>query len=300
MAQTPAIGRSLELYYVDGDPDGLITARTFNWTGQVLVVPRTRLAEGLKREEAGCAGVYFLLGERDGEPLAYIGESEAVGIRLRDHDLKKDWWSSVVFVTTAANELNKAHVKYLEARLVEEARALKLTPLDNDRAPNRPSLSEADRGKMEAFLQSLMLVLPAVRVDMFVQRSRPQAKVPSPAIVAAAGVDAFDLESRKHGIQASALLTAGEFVVQAGSTTRAAWEGTTTAESGYAKLHRELIRSGVIKLGPDDAVFAQAYAFKSPSAAAAVILGRPANGAIEWRTASGLTYKEWEKQRLAG
>ncbi len=43
------------------------------------------------------------------------------------------------------------------------------------------------------------------------------------------------------------------------------------------------------------------YAFKSPSAAAAVVNGRPSNGNAEWRIrASGKTYKDWEEEKLAG
>ncbi len=60
---SPTVGRSLELYYIDGRPDGMLTAEMFNWTGHVLMAPRTQLAEALARAEAGYAGVYLLLGE---------------------------------------------------------------------------------------------------------------------------------------------------------------------------------------------------------------------------------------------
>lgn len=66
---SPATGRSLELYYIDGRPDGMLTAEMFNWTGHVLMTPRTQLSQALGRTEAGYAGVYLLLGEREGEPL---------------------------------------------------------------------------------------------------------------------------------------------------------------------------------------------------------------------------------------
>ena len=65
------MGRSLELYFIDDRPDGMLTAEVFNWTGHVLRSPRTRLAGALKRPEASRTGVYVLIGERDGEPLAY-------------------------------------------------------------------------------------------------------------------------------------------------------------------------------------------------------------------------------------
>ncbi len=95
-------GRSLELFYIDGHADGMLTAELYNWTGHVLMAPRTQLADALQRPEPRCTGVYLLLGELDGEPRAYIGESDDVGHRLKSHDVKKDWWTSVVFVDRRA------------------------------------------------------------------------------------------------------------------------------------------------------------------------------------------------------
>jgi hypothetical protein len=40
-------GRSLELYFIDGRPDGMLTAEVFNWTGHVLVTPRTQIGAAL-------------------------------------------------------------------------------------------------------------------------------------------------------------------------------------------------------------------------------------------------------------
>src|SRR5665213_2900992 len=109
-------GQSLELFFIDGTPDGMMTAEIFNWTGHVLVTPRIRLVEALKREKSGFTGVYILLGDSDGSNLvrAYIGESEDVASRIRNHDANRDWWTQAVLITSAANSLNKAHVKYIE------------------------------------------------------------------------------------------------------------------------------------------------------------------------------------------
>ena len=116
-------GQSLELFFVDGTPEGILTAQIFNWTGHVLVTPRIRLAEALKRDEAGFTGVYILLGDSDDGNLvrAYIGESDDVATRIRNHDANRDWWTQAILITSAANSLNKAHVRYLESRLIEEA-----------------------------------------------------------------------------------------------------------------------------------------------------------------------------------
>jgi hypothetical protein len=36
---TRAAGRSLELFFIDGIPEGMLTAEVFNWTGHVLMAP---------------------------------------------------------------------------------------------------------------------------------------------------------------------------------------------------------------------------------------------------------------------
>ena len=308
-----ATGRSLELYYVDGQPDGMVTAELFNWTGHVLMAPRTQIGAALKRTESSYAGVYLLIGEQDDVPRAYVGEGEDIAERIRAHDVRKEWWTNVVLVTAAANKLNKAHVRYLEARLIAEARATGRVPLDNATNPMPPLLSEADIAKMEAFLDNLLVVLPAVRVDMFIQRARPSipasfatstsrtsTRLDTPA--ASASDARFHLENRKHRLRATAVMREGEFIVEAGSTARGEWAGHDGHT--YSQLYGELVRAGVLVVADGNCVFSQNYAFRSPSAAAAVVNGRASNGQVEWRTDdAGLTYRDWEasalKQELA-
>lgn len=294
----PVEVKSLELYFIDGKPDGMLTAEVFNWTGHVLVTPRTQIAQALSRREARFTGVYVLIGEKDGEALAYIGEAEDISERIRSHDARRDWWTTAVLVTSAANSLNKAHVKYLESRLVEIARTAGKTKLENGNTPPRPSLSEAAQANMESYLEYLLVVLPALRVDLFMISRRSVVQVVSVSGVHESDVT-FELNLRKHGITASAILQGGEFVVRAGSSARREWAGVGTESSGYALLHAELLRSGVLVNQGDHCVFSSDYAFASASAAAAVVCGRPANGTLEWKVqGESATYKEWEARQL--
>lgn len=295
---TAVTGRSLELHFFDGRPDGMLTAEVFNWTGHVLVTPRIRLKEALARPLSSFTGVYLLLGERDGKPLAYIGESEDVAARMKNHEAKVDWWTTAVLVTSAANNLHKGHVKFLESRLVEEAKKVGIMPLANANTPPRPRLSEAARANMEAFLDYLFMVLPAVRIDMFVQNVRP-ASFAANGVHAASPLTRFTLDYPSQGLKAVAVLEDGEFIVQAGSQARSSWEGQEKATSTYANLHDDLKRSGVLTFNGDHCVFTENYAFSSPSAAAAVVYGRQAQGTTAWKTSTGQTYKDWEATQLA-
>lgn len=293
--------QSLELFFIDGKPDGMLTAEVFNWTGHVLMTPRTQLSAALMRTEARYTGVYLLLGEDDNGPLAYVGEGEDIGYRIKSHDTKKDWWTSAVLITSAANNLNKAHVKYLESRLVEEARRIGKTALDNGNTPPRPSLSEAALANMENFLEYILMVLPALRIDSFLVNTRPRSQARQSMIDAqrADAAPIFVLSTPKYGIQATAVLENGELVVQSGSICRGEWS-KGTAKHNYAKLFFELVKIGVLQIKDGKGRFTENYAFKSPSAAAAVVNGRPANGTTEWRLkGSGKSYKDWEEEKLA-
>lgn len=290
-------GRSLELFFIDGRPDGMLTAEVFNWTGHVLRLPRTQLKQALQRPETKYTGVYVLIGERDGTPLAYIGESEDLGERLRSHAAKKDWWDTAILITSAANNLHKGHVKYLEARLVEIAREVGTMPLDNGNTPPRSSLSEAATSNMESFLETLQMVLPAIRVDMFLNKARPAPEVPDAQPDMASGEIIFAIRSSKTGVDARAILKDGEMEVQAGSIGRVI---VNKSSHSYTKLIEELRAVGIIETDQAQCTFVKSYAFSSASAAAAAILGRSANGREEWKLESdGRTYAEWEADELA-
>jgi hypothetical protein len=95
------------------------------------------------------------------------------------------------------------------------------------------------------------------------------------------------------------VLINGEFIVKAGSTARLKWEGQRSKTSSYGLLHEDLLRTGVLKIVEMHCVFTENYAFKSPSAAASVVAGRPANGPNSWKLEDGSqTYKDWEAGKL--
>ena len=290
-------GRALQLFLVDGRPDGLVSAEIFGWTGHVLQVPRGRLKQALGRSESSHTGCYILLGEDENGP-AYIGESDSLGKRLLQHAGQKDWWESAVLITTTANNLHKAHVKYLESRLVELSRAAKQKRLENGNTPPRPTLSEADRANMEAFLDMLQVVLPALRVDILINPKL--AKTTPDAQDSDAALPRFALTNKKNAIDAKAVLDGSAMVVAEGSTARAEWVGAPQHNIGYQNLRTKLLQDGVLAKEAGHVRFTDGYAFSSPSAAAAVILGRAANGRTEWKHEdTGQTLKEWEEKQLS-
>ena len=123
---------TIKLFLPYGDAKRLRVGEVSNWTGKALAAPRTELDDLLFREEAESAGIYFLFGSdpESGDALAYVGEAEVIRDRLRQHKAKDFWNALVVFVSKDEN-LTKAHIRYLENRLLQEAKESSKINLNN-------------------------------------------------------------------------------------------------------------------------------------------------------------------------
>ena len=276
---------SLRIFVADGDPDGLRIVDKSNWIGKALVFPRALLPQVKARPELAQTGVYLLLGPRpDGEgDMLYVGEGDPIRPRLESHYAQKDFWTRAIgFTTTMAGQLNKAHVQFLESRLIALARAAKRMPLDNANQPAEPSLSEADRADMEVFLGHMLGMLPVLGVHAFEQAPKAPAVKAGPV-----------LSCKGKGVQATGYEASQGFVVRAGS--QAVVDSAPSMAQhvrGMFDLRQELISNGVLAMQGGLFQFTQDYTFSAPSTAAAVVLGRSANGRVEWKASDGRTLKE--------
>ena len=283
---------SLRIFVADGDPDGLRIVDKSNWIGKALVFPRALLPQVKARPELAQTGVYLLLGPRpDGEgDMLYVGEGDPIRPRLERHYAEKDFWTRAIgFTTGSAGQLNKAHVQFLESRLMALARAAKRMPLDNANQPAEPSLSEADRADMEVFLGHMLGMLPVLGVHAFEQAPKAPAAKAGPV-----------LTCKGKGVQATGYEASQGFVVRAGSQAVADTVPSMAQHvRGMYDLRQELTSNGVLAMQGALYQFTQDYSFSSPSTAAAVVLGRSANGRIEWKAADGRTLKELQEAEAA-
>ncbi|MEI7608981.1 MAG: GIY-YIG nuclease family protein [Rhodospirillaceae bacterium] len=299
-------GRSLRLFLADGTPGGIITAEIMNWIGHVMVAPRSRLPDLIRRSESGRTGIYFLTGsDPDGtfKPLVYLGETDNVGKRLAQHnkDENKDFWDRVCVVTSKDQNLTKAHVRYLESRLIAIATEAGRAKLVNGTAPDYGLLPESDLADMEFFIEQVRIVLPVLGMEFL----RDAPKLPTiPLVVTSAGVvvvseaPVFELlKPRLPDLRAEAQEMEGDFVVLAGSLARADSPHST---NHYRRLRDALKSDGTLQPEAGHLRFTRNTAFRSPSAAAAVILDRNDNGRTSWcLKGTDKTYADWQEDQVA-
>ena len=273
---------TLKLFLASGDPKRLRTAELSNWTGKAVAAPRVDFEKLLAREESLGTGVYFLTGvdPETNEKAIYIGEAESIKERIKHH-LSKDFWNHVSFFVTKDENLTKAHVKYLEGRLIDIARSTERTTVMNSQGSGA-RLPESDREEMEVFLEKMQQVLPVLGVDAFVQRGSEKEEQEKDDI----------LFCKIKGLTAKGYLTPNGMVVLQGS--RAVLEVRDSASKYPSVLvqRNKLIEEGVLAEQGVAFVFSKDVEFSSPGAAAATIHGGSANGLTSWVNSGGIQLKQ--------
>ncbi len=165
-------GKTIKTYLIDGAPNGRLACELSNWTGKIYKIPRTLIKESIERKELNSTGVYILFGKDPSDPdteMAYIGETEDIMDRFRDHLDKKEFWNESLAIISKDDNLNKAHVKYLEFRMYEIAISVGRYRLDISRIPTRPTISESDIAEMEEFLYNMKLLINSLGYKVFEQ-----------------------------------------------------------------------------------------------------------------------------------
>ena len=206
----------------------------------------------------------------------------------------KDFAERVCIVTSKDANLTKGHIRYLEARLIEVASKAGRVVLDNGTRPPVPALPEADISDMEFFLSQIAVVLPILGFD-FLRPTRPIATV-GVVHIADAGLRLILKPEKEPLPLAMAIYKDTDFVVLKDSRAR---QDTPETVNPYRRHRQALIESA--RLQPDGRgyVFTSDTPFSSPSAAAAVILDRAANGRLEWRIeGGGQTLKDYQELLL--
>ncbi|MDP3798234.1 MAG: GIY-YIG nuclease family protein [Polaromonas sp.] len=278
---------TIKLFLPHGDAKRRRVAEVSNWTGKALAAPRTELDDLLAREELESSGVYFLLGVNPdtGEPQAYIGEAEVIRDRLKQHKAKAlDFWTSVVVFVSKDENLTKAHIRYLEHRLLSESRLAGRYQLENSNGSN-PKLPESDREDMEVYLSRIRQVLPVLGSDLLTPiAGSNKPSQPQPRLICKIK------NALAHGKR-----TEDGFVVFVGSTAVHALRPSAETQHPFVvALRQKLVQDGTLVENEGLYLFTKDTEFSSPSAAAAVVHGGGANGLTAWRDSSGKTLKDLE------
>jgi RNA polymerase subunit RPABC4/transcription elongation factor Spt4 len=301
-------GRSIRIFLVDGTPTGIMTTEIMNWIGKVVVAPRTQLVNLAQRNEVKRTGIYALVGEDPSSPFkdkVYIGESDNVLKRLTQHnsDSTKEFWSRTVIVISKDENLTKAHVRYLESRLIQISTQAGRATLENGTSPDAPSLPEPDIADMEYFLEQLLTLLPVLNFPFATTAptistvSETQVGQSAPTVATNAS-PIFVASSSEYNAEAQEI--EGQFVILKGSKIKKETKSSLGAK--YRDIREQLIKDGTLteKLDGVSLQLTLNVSVSSPSGAASIITGTSVNGREFWKVqGSGQTYNQWDQERIA-
>ena len=265
---------TIRIFLAEGNPTGLRTLETMNWGGRGIIIPRESMDVSQSRDDLEAQGVYFLLGENEetGEAMLYIGETENLKNRIKEHNRTKDFWSTAICFLSTQGSLNKAHAKFLEEFLITEAKQAGRVKLENNTHPSQTKLSESEEADVRVFAEYIKLMLSAVGYT-FLKSLKVDADEKG-NIYLCEGPDA----------SARAIYTNEGLVVLEGS--RARKEVSAGSKEYFTKLRPILVENGTLKEEGVSYVFTKDTLFNSPSTAAQNVLGRNANGWTEWKRES--------------
>lgn len=177
------------------------------------------------------------------------------------------------------------NVRYLEARLMEDAKAVGRYELENINMTGA-RLPESDKEDMEVFLEQVRQVLPLLGSDILTPITVSQVPESKREL----------LYCENKGASAKGRRTETGFVVFADSTAVLRERPSAETKSQYVvDLRRKLIKDTILLEMNDLLVFTKYAEFNSPSQAASVIHGGSANGLTAWKDEKGRTLKQIEE-----
>ncbi|MBC8610066.1 Uncharacterised protein [uncultured Ruminococcus sp.] len=277
-------GKTIRQFLIDGITTGRWVSELSNWTGKAYKIPRTYINKCDDRKDLNNTGVYFLFGVNDDtdSQQVYIGEAENVLNRIKKHVVEKEFWNECVIFISKDNNLNKAHIKYLENHLYILAKNSNRYEILNSNIPTESSISEMDRAEMDEFIDNMRLILSVLGHKVLETPIDDTLKKKSEPV--------FCIQGRT-GTKAKGKLTAEGFVVLKGSTISK--EVASSLSPSILNKRQQLIDRGIIN---GQLEFTQNWIFTSPSLAAGIIMGYSINGRTAWKNSKGISLKDLELQ----
>ncbi len=271
------MGKTITTYLINGTPQGPRMVYVSNKNCMAIVVPRSKMTEVIARKELQKHALYILLGESDeGEPKAYIGETNNFSKRIKDHDQKKGFWSkALVFISQNESQIDKADVLYLEAKAIALAAKNKQFILDENKQNPEPTvLPEHKRDPDDEFFEDIVFLASFIGCSIFEEPIQTHDK------------NKLGLFLSGRGAEAKAVYNENGLTVLAGSVIAGDCTNSCPSVDKRMKLVQELTEEiegrRVLKLNKR---------FDSPSAASVFCLGRSSNGWREWCNAKGIPLK---------
>ena len=291
---------ALQILLNDEEIDGKKTVYVANRDIRCEYVPRHKVSTF----KSDYVAVYLLIGsdEEQGD-LIYVGETEEAAIRLLNHDKKKEFWDYAYFFFSNTHNLNKADVKFLEAKIYQAIKEAGRYKLENASIPKESHVHDIRQSELMDMFKTIEFILggafnlfPFKKVDLQLEVNETKEKINH----LKQQLDELEKETfymTQKGADAKGyLLGEGKkFVVLKGSKTASIEKAANSFKEISAATNLErLKKQGVLQEIDGYYQFNETHIFNSPSGASDLIYLGATNGWKEWKNKEG---KSLEKLR---
>jgi hypothetical protein len=227
-----------------------------------------------------------------GLPRAYIGQSGNVGNRLVQHNQSKDFWNRALVVISLTNSMTQTHALFLEWLAIAEAAKAGRYSLENGNTGSQPYTPAPLQADCHEIHETAATLLATLGQPIFEPLTNSSSSTNGQVVAS----ELFYCKG--SGADGVGQYTTEGFVVLKGSKGRAEIVASIQGTSNE-RLRSQLVLDGILTAQSDMLVFTRDHLFTSPSTAAMAVMGRSANGWIEWKASNGKTLDEVKRQVVA-
>ena len=270
--------RTITIFLTTGNPNGIKKLEISNRIIRAYVIPRLKLADAKAYDELTHPALYFLF-DKEGTK-AYIGESENFYDRVKNHDQSKDFWDIAVAFISKDKSLEKGDIKYLESLAVASGIDARQLETINKTVPPLNNLHEFKIPIANEFFEDIKLLTSTLSYRLFDKVEGSSSET-----------DIWYCKGR-HTVAKGVSSEAG-FRVLADSLIDSTIVPSFASNFAREAAERELrLGSSSTPVSEHQVRLTSDLTFPSVSRASGFCLGRPSNGWIDWKDATGKTMDE--------
>lgn len=159
-----AKAKTINLLLYEGNLSGVISIEDSSWnSGELYSAPRDSVSDLLDTDACKKYGVYLLLSK----DMVYVGQSSDLAKRINQHIVGKDWWESVVILTTKDDNLTHTDIDFLEATLIEKAKKIGKLDCDNKNKGNNPKVDKFREVYLGQYLEEALFLMQLIGITVF-------------------------------------------------------------------------------------------------------------------------------------
>lgn len=279
--------QTIQIFLPSGDPQGIRLAELTTRIVQVIEVPRALLGIFLAMPESRQVAVYFLVAQGDEieKPRVYVGQTGDMTMRFGRHNAEKDFWERALVLISKTQNLTQTHALFLEWLSLQEVKAAGRYIAANGNNASRPYTPAPLEADCHEVYETARVLLATLGYPLFesVVKAESDGAEPETLFLKSSGADARGVYSEEG------------FVVLEGSAGRRE-SVPSIRDTADERFRERLIDSDLFRVEGDRIVATRDYVYKSPSRAAVTLLGRTANGWMEWKNADGATLHQLKRE----